>query len=101
MGAINAAGDVVPASNTAGLKVAGRVASSVDNTAGTAGDLNATLKRGVFRFANSGTSPLTVADILANALVEDDGTVAKVTTNSIVAGKIIDIDASGVWVEIK
>ena len=101
LGAVNAAGNALPASDTVGLKVVGRVESQVDNSAGVAGDLNVEMKRGVFQFANSGTSALTVADIGGNALVEDDGTVAKVTTNSIVAGKIIDIDASGVWVEVK
>jgi len=101
MGAINAAGNVVPASNTAGLKVIGRIESAVDNSAGMAGAQSVSLKRGVFHYANSATSPLTVADIGTNALVEDDGTVAKAATNNIVAGKIIDIDAAGVWVEIR
>lgn len=99
--AVNAAGNMVPAANVAGLKVVGRAEAHVDNTAGAAGDLDVTAKRGLFRFTNSAGSPLTAADLGANALVEDDGTVAKVTANSIVAGKIIDIDASGVWVEIK
>jgi len=101
MGAINAAGNIVPASNTVGLKVIGRIEAAVDNTAGAAGDQFASVKRGVFHYANSTASPLTVADIGGNALVEADDIVAKVTTNSIVAGKIIDIDAAGVWVEIR
>ena len=101
IGAVNAAGNAVPASDTAGIKVVGRCEAHMDNTAGAAGDANITMKRGVFRFANSVGSPLAAADLGTNALVEDDGTVAKATVNSIIAGKIIDIDASGVWVEIK
>lgn len=101
MGAINAAGNIVPASNTAGLKVIGRIESAVDNTAGVAGDQSVTLKRGVFHYANSAASALTFADIGTNALVEDDGIVAKAAINNVVAGKIIDIDAQGVWVEIR
>lgn len=101
IGAINAAGNIVPASNVAGLKVIGRVESHIDNLTGLAGAENVTLKRGVFRFANSVASPLTAADILVNAVIEDDGTVAKTILNAITAGKVIDIDAGGVWIEIK
>ncbi|OIO70885.1 MAG: hypothetical protein COS35_06520 [Zetaproteobacteria bacterium CG02_land_8_20_14_3_00_50_9] len=101
MVALNAAGNAVPAADTAALKVLGRAESQVNNAAGAAGDLKVTVKRGTFRFKNSGTAALAAGDELTNALVEDDGTVAKTSTNSIVAGKIIEIDASGVWVEIK
>lgn len=54
-----------------------------------------------FHFANSAAADLiTRADIGSNAFVVDDQTVAK-TDNSAarkVAGKIIDVDAAGVWV---
>jgi len=98
----NAAGNAVPASNTAGLAVVGMAEAQVDNSAGAAGDLNVTVRRNrVFRFTNSGTSALTIADIGANAIVEADDIVAKAATNSIVAGKIMDVDAGGVWIEVK
>lgn len=98
----DAAGHAVPASNTAGLAVVGMAETQVDNSAGAAGDLNITVRRNrTFRFANSATSPLTIADIGANAMVEADDTVAKAATNSIVAGKVLDVDATGVWIEIK
>jgi len=101
MGAVDASGNAVAAADTAGLTTVGRIESQVDNSAGSAGDETVTMLRGVFRYANSATNPLSAADIGSNALVEDDETVAKTTTNSIVAGKMIDIDADGVWVEIK
>jgi len=101
MGAVNAAGNVVPAANTAGLKVVGRIEATVANAGGAAGAATVPMRRGVFHFANSATSPLTVADLGGNALVEDDATVAKVKTQSIVAGKVIDIDVNGVWIEIR
>jgi len=101
MGAVNAAGDALPASATAGLKVVGRIEQTINNTGGIAGAANVPMRRGVFLFANSITSPLSVADLGGTALVEDDATVAKVAPNSIVAGKIIDINANGVWVEIR
>jgi len=99
--AINAAGNAVPAANTVGLKVVGRAEAQIDNSTGLAGALQVTLKRGVFKFTNSVGAPLTVADIQTTALVEDDGTVSKTTTNSIPAGKIIAIEANGVWVEVR
>jgi len=98
----NAAGHAVPASDTAGELVIGSSENQVDNSVGAAGDLNITARRNrSFHFANSGASPLTIADIGSDALVEADDTVAKATVNSIVAGKVLDVDATGVWVEIK
>jgi len=101
IGAVNAAGNAVPAANAAGLKVLGRIEKTLDNSAGIAGALNVPMKRGVFHYANSLASPLTVADIGGIALVEDDATVAKAATANIQAGKVIDIDVNGVWIEIR
>lgn len=98
----DAAGRATPAADTAGLIVVGMAETQVDNSAGAAGDLNVTVRRNrAFHFANSATQPLTIADIGGNALVEADDIVAKVSTNSIVAGKVLDVDATGVWIEVK
>jgi len=98
----DAAGHGVPASNTAGLTVIGMAETQVDNSAGAAGDVNITCRRNrTFHYANSVGSPLTIADIGANAMAEADDIVAKVATQSIVAGKVLDVDATGVWIEIK
>ncbi len=101
MVAVNAAGNAVPAADTAGLTVMGRAEQAVDNTGGAAGAAAITVKRGVFQYGNSGASALTAADVGQVAHVADDATVAKTTTNSIVAGKVLGVDATGVWVEIR
>lgn len=102
MTAVNAAGDAVPAANTAGLKVMGRAEQRVDNSLGAAGDLQVeVLRLHAFKFKNSSTSPVTAAEIGSNVMVEDAETVAKDTTNDIVAGKCLGVDPDGVWVEIQ
>jgi len=99
--ALNAAGDAVPASDTASLKVIGRCAADVDNSAGAAADLDVVVERGVYRFANSTTDTLTKADVGTAAIVEDDETVGDGTTpaQGIVAGLIVAIDADGAWID--
>ncbi len=101
MVAVNAAGNAVPAADAAGLTVIGRAEAQVDNTGGAAGALTIQVRRGVFQFANSTASALTAADVGQVAHVADDATVAKTTTNSIVAGKVLGVEAGGVWVEIR
>lgn len=104
MGAVNAAGYVVPASDTAGLKVIGRIENTVDNTTGgNGGESVAILRNQAFHWANSATTPLTVADIGGNAYVEDSVTVTTDvgSTNNIVAGKILEINSKGVWVDAR
>jgi len=100
--AINAAGNAVPAADTAGLKVVGRALAAVDNSAGIAGALSVTVDRLlVFKLANSGVAPVLPANLFGNVMVADDQTVAATSTNSIIAGVAIQIDPDGVWVEIK
>ncbi len=97
----DAAGHAIPATNTAGIAVVGMAETQVDNTGGAAGALNITVRRNrIFRFTNSAASALTIADIGSNAMVEADDIVAKAATQSIVAGKVLDVDAAGVWIEI-
>lgn len=59
--------------------------------------------RGCYQFANSASGDLiTTADIGNTCYVVDNQTVAK-TDNSAArkaAGKIVDVDAGGVWVEV-
>lgn len=95
----DANGRLVTGSDTAGLKTAGRVEATVDNSAGGAGALSAEVKRGVFKFDNSATNPIAQADVGKDAYIEDDATVAKTTVNKIVAGRIVAVDADGVWVD--
>lgn len=100
MGAVNAAGYVVPAANTAGLKVLGRIEQRVDNTGGSNGDLSVEIRRRkAFKFKNSSGSPVTVANIGGNVMVENSYTVAAAASNSITAGKCLGVDPDGVWIE--
>lgn len=96
----DANGFIVPAAIATTLKAAGRACESVVNS-GADGASSITYERGVFNWKNSaGGDEITRADIGNNAYMIDDETVAKThngNTRSI-AGKIIDVDAYGVWV---
>jgi hypothetical protein len=101
MSGIDATGFLVPMSTSATLKCVGRNERRVDNTAGANGAVNGEVSTGTFRFANSAAADLiTLADIGADCYAVDDQTVAKTSATSTrsVAGKIFDVDASGVWV---
>lgn len=97
--ATNAAGNAVAASDTAGLRVRGRAEDSADNTDGDAGDLSVNVKKGVFLFANSATDPVLAAHVGQYAYVEDDETVAIDSDNLIIAGRIIEVEDAGVWID--
>ncbi|TAN59652.1 hypothetical protein EPN18_10140 [bacterium] len=99
IGAVNAAGYAVPASDTAGLRVVGRVDSRVDNTGGADGALTVVMREGVFKFAGSG---LTSADVGKQCYVVDDQTISvSSTVNNVFAGTIIAVDgATEAWVEM-
>lgn len=102
----------------AGVAIAARIATTraelstlrivgvadVDVLGGAAdGDKVVDLAKGVFRFANSaGGDALADADIGAYCFAVDDQTVAKTIGGGAraLAGRVIDVDATGVWVEI-
>jgi hypothetical protein len=60
-------------------------------------------RKGVFRFKNSGADPIDRSHIEGTAYIVDDETVAATngTNTRSAAGKIVDLDAAGVWVEIR
>ena len=98
----DAAGNAVPASDTAGLRVVGRCEIDTDNSAGLAAALSVLVKRGIFRYANSVGDAVAKADIGNTVYVEDDQTICKVgANNKVPAGKLIDIDSNGVWVDTR
>ena len=85
------------------LKCVGVAEEQVDNSAGADGALNVPVRRGLFKFKNSSAGDLIArTDIGADCYIVDDETVAKTngTSTRSVAGKIRDVDAGGVWVEI-
>jgi len=104
MVAINTNGYAVAAADSSGLNVIGMATETVDNRvnaegAGDSGTLSVTVARGVFRWVNGDT--FTDADIGDLAFVEDDQTVQKAAAASadIIAGVVLDVDSSGVWVD--
>jgi len=101
------AGVAKPGAVATGLVAVGRADAHADNRLGGAGDMMVQVRTGVFRFANSAdTDEITLADVGADAWIVDDQTVAK--TGAVVesnptrskAGRIVDVDAHGVWVSI-
>ncbi|MGD8388948.1 MAG: hypothetical protein PVG49_17510 [Desulfobacteraceae bacterium] len=104
MCARNADGYAVPASDTADLVVMGRSDEAVDNSSGGNGDKTVKVRRKkAFKFENSATHAVTVANIGEDVYVEDAETVSTDGgDNSIVAGKCLGVDSADgqVWVEI-
>ena len=98
---ITPAGTATPGASVSTLKGVGRFEEAVDNSDGAAGDLNATVRRGVFRFENDGDDPVDLGDLGTDCYVVDDQTVAATDGEGSrgVAGKVSDIDDLGVWVK--
>lgn len=97
MVARNADGNAVAAADTAGLVVIGRADARADNSAGAAGAISVTVRRGVFAWAHSA---LTRADLGKVLYAVDDQTVATTSTNAAPAGVLVDVDADGAWVKV-
>lgn len=99
---LNTGGNACPA-GTASSGAAIGVAKQTTVNSGAAGAVNAELATGIFRFGNSGsTDTITRVEIGKTCFIVDDQTVAK-TDNSAAraaAGKVIDVDAQGVWVDV-
>lgn len=83
MVALNAAGNAVPASSMAGLKIAGRAervhngipGQNADNTGGAAGAIAIVCRRGVFMYADADNS-ISAAQIGTLAFAVDDNSVS-------------------------
>ena len=85
------------------LKCVGVAQERADNSAGAASAIRVKVRRGCFRFANSASADLiALADVGADCYIVDDQTVAKTngSASRSIAGKIRDVDADGVWVQI-
>lgn len=98
--ALNASGYAINAADAANARVIGRAEETADNSAGAAGDVAMTVKRGVFAYANDATNPCTIAHIGKKIYVKDNDTVQSATgTNSVVAGLMIGFDGDEVIVD--
>ena len=100
---LNASGYLTKGAATTGLKTVGVTQALCDNSAGANGDKKTKVRRGCFKFGNSSSTDLiALADVGADCYIVDDQTVAKTNGSGTrsVAGKIRDVDADGVWVQI-
>lgn len=99
----SAAAFVTKGATSTALRAIGVADELADNTSGGNGAINVKVRRdGWFRFANSSAGDLiTLADVGADCFIVDDQTVAKTngTSTRSVAGKVRDVDATGVWIE--
>lgn len=99
---INTSGFAVRGATSTTLKGVGVAQQRQDNTGGADGALSIEVDRaGVWRFANTAGDLVTLADIGASAYIVDDQTVAKTsgTGTRSIAGKVVDVDALGVWIQ--
>lgn len=93
-------GYAVPGSTATTLTYLGRAEEYVDNSTGAAGDKTVLVARGEqFKWGNSATDPVVQADVGADCYIVDDETVSHTDTNQSVAGKVVAVEADGVWVE--
>ena len=87
----------------AGTASAGPAVGVAEETVTGDGIKTATYRRGCFQFANSTSTDLIAAgDIGATCYVVDNQTGAKTDSSGTrkAAGKIVDVDAAGVWVDV-
>lgn len=100
--AVNANGWATNALNVSGYIVVGRAAETIVNTVaagfGSTGALQVAVDTGTFGWRNAGD--VTRANIGAMAYIVDDQTVSVATNgNNVIAGIVVDVDGSYVWVD--
>ena len=101
--AINAAGFLAPAGDTAATFVVGIAEKNVDNSGGSAGDLSCPVRSGVVVRLAAEDTTMAQTSVGETATAEDDLTVglAADTTNDISVGRIVEfVSATEVWVFI-
>ncbi len=101
------AGKAVKGAVATDLTARGRALETVDNTGGTDGAKTIRTDVGVFLFDNHGTDTVTASHIGKDAYIVDDHTVAATgapasgTNTRSKAGRIIGLEGTRVWVEIR
>ena len=99
-----ATGYAEPGSTATTLTALGRAEETVDNTAGAAGAKTVRVRRcKAFKFANLAADLVTQAEMGKSCYIADDQTVAKTNGGATrsVAGKVLGVEADGVWVYIE
>jgi len=97
----NASGFAIKGSTALGLQAIGRANERVDNSGGSAGDLNIKVEEGVFRWANSAsTDEIAETEVGKVCYIVDDETVAKTSGSGTrsPAGIVMAVDDLGVHV---
>lgn len=97
---VNASGWGAPGSTATNLTYVGRAEETVDNTGGSNGAKSVPVRRlQAFKWTNDGS--ITQAHLMKTAYIVDDQTVAATdgTGTRSPAGRIVGIEADGVWVE--
>lgn len=101
---LSATGYATRGATAATLVADGVAREGVDNTGGVDGAVRLDVEKGTFQFRNSAAADaITLAEIGDDCWIVDDQTVAKTdggATRS-KAGRIVDVDAQGVWVEFR
>lgn len=101
MVARNAAGYIVPASDTANLTVVGVAMEKVDNSAGANGAKTVNIETGVFEFGNAGGAIVQASKHTACYVSDDNSvTTAAVAASDIKAGTVDAFTTTTVWVRI-
>jgi len=100
--AVTSGGYAAPGSVATTLTYVGMFTETVDNTGGADGAKSVLVRRGrAFKWGNStGADEVTAVSVMADCYIVDDETVADNdgTATRSKAGKIIGVDATGVWV---
>jgi len=93
------AGFLEPAATGAGVIFAGIAEETVDNSAGSAGDLVCRYKKeGIYLLTGAG---LAQSDVGEQVYASDDQTITKTSTNNAAVGKIVEyVSATQVWVKL-
>lgn len=102
MVAANASGFATPGATATTLTYLGRASETVDNTAGANGAKTVRVDRKeAYKFGNLAADLVVQADLGKTCYIVDDQTVAKTNGGATrsAAGKVVGIDADGVWVE--
>lgn len=92
-------GYVAPATQTTGVMCVGIAAETVDNSGGSAGDLSIKVLRGVAKLNNDTGTAVVIGDVGKQCYMLDNQTVTMDASGASVAGRVFDVDSSGVWVE--
>jgi hypothetical protein len=99
---VSDAGFAAPGRVATTLLALGRAEITVDNTAGAAGALFVTVRRGAFKWLNAGADPVAQADFFTTVFIVDDQSIGKTNGGATrsAAGKFLGLDTDGgAWVE--